>query len=246
MYLGFIPGALLEAYSTEPSPDLAQISTYHQDTKQYEIVPERYYQLYTDRFLPVLVAFNQIAKTRGTRGLVTVPGIGAGYFKGTFESEAITWLLFWTFSRLSSKKGHLFPHIDIWLSCRSKPSILSGNYTPARPQDPDLEKFETFYQKYKDQTDEVVKKPALPRIFVQSYEKTKAGGVLHQLDPAILFQEALKKEPYVCQFEDAKVPEYGTRMSLVAWDHFSWPGNDWTIGSRISDDGVKGAATSAL
>lgn len=34
--------------------------------------------------------------------------------------------------------------------------------------------------------------------------------------------------------------------SLVAWDHVSWPGNDFNAGSRATDDGVKAAATSAL
>ncbi len=32
-------------------------------------------------------------------------------------------------------------------------------------------------------------------------------------------------------------------VSVVAWDHVSWPGNDFYIGARATDDGVKGAAT---
>lgn len=35
-------------------------------------------------------------------------------------------------------------------------------------------------------------------------------------------------------------------FSLVAWDHVSWPGNDYFIGSRATDDGVKAAATSSM
>ncbi len=34
--------------------------------------------------------------------------------------------------------------------------------------------------------------------------------------------------------------------SLVAWDHVSWPGNDFFGGSRTTDDGVKAAATSSM
>jgi hypothetical protein len=34
--------------------------------------------------------------------------------------------------------------------------------------------------------------------------------------------------------------------SIVAWDHVSWPGNDFFIGSRATDDGVKSAATSSM
>jgi hypothetical protein len=35
-------------------------------------------------------------------------------------------------------------------------------------------------------------------------------------------------------------------FSIVAWDHVSWPGNDFFIGSRATDDGVKAAATSSM
>jgi hypothetical protein len=34
--------------------------------------------------------------------------------------------------------------------------------------------------------------------------------------------------------------------SFVAWDHVSWPGNDFYIGSRATDDGVKAAATTTM
>ena len=35
-------------------------------------------------------------------------------------------------------------------------------------------------------------------------------------------------------------------FSFVAWDHVSWPGNDFFGGSRSTDDGVKAAATSSM
>lgn len=34
--------------------------------------------------------------------------------------------------------------------------------------------------------------------------------------------------------------------SFVAWDHVSWPGNDYYLGSRATDDGVKAAATNTM
>ncbi|MFM7674372.1 MAG: hypothetical protein ACKO5F_02020 [Synechococcus sp.] len=34
--------------------------------------------------------------------------------------------------------------------------------------------------------------------------------------------------------------------SLVAWDHVSWPGNDFYGNARATDDGVKAAATDAM
>jgi hypothetical protein len=35
-------------------------------------------------------------------------------------------------------------------------------------------------------------------------------------------------------------------FSIVAWDHVSWPGNDYFGGSRCTDDGVKAAATDLM
>jgi hypothetical protein len=35
-------------------------------------------------------------------------------------------------------------------------------------------------------------------------------------------------------------------FSIVAWDHVSWPGNDFYIDSRSTDDGVKAAATNSM
>jgi len=34
--------------------------------------------------------------------------------------------------------------------------------------------------------------------------------------------------------------------SIVAWDHVSWPGNDYYLGDRVTDDGVKAAATDTM
>lgn len=34
--------------------------------------------------------------------------------------------------------------------------------------------------------------------------------------------------------------------SIVAWDHVAWPGNDFYIDSRMTDDGVKSAATNMM
>jgi hypothetical protein len=42
------------------------------------------------------------------------------------------------------------------------------------------------------------------------------------------------------QFEDCDL------FSVVAWDHVSWPGNDFYGGARATDDGVKAAATNSM
>ncbi len=47
-------------------------------------------------------------------------------------------------------------------------------------------------------------------------------------------------EEYADEFADCEL------FSFVAWDHVSWPGNDFYTGSRSTDDGVKAAATDAM
>ncbi|MES2677955.1 MAG: hypothetical protein V4612_06585 [Pseudomonadota bacterium] len=46
-----------------------------------------------------------------------------------------------------------------------------------------------------------------------------------------------KPEQYDPKFAGCKF------FSIVAWDHVSWPGNDFYVGGRQTDDGVKAAAT---
>lgn len=47
-------------------------------------------------------------------------------------------------------------------------------------------------------------------------------------------------EDYQGEFADCEL------FSFVAWDHVSWPGNDFYVGSRLTDDGVKAAATDSM
>ena len=50
-----------------------------------------------------------------------------------------------------------------------------------------------------------------------------------------------------CQYEESGDDFSGCQLfSVVAWDHVSWPGNDFYIGSRATDDGVKVAASSSM
>lgn len=44
-------------------------------------------------------------------------------------------------------------------------------------------------------------------------------------------------------YEDMRACEL---YSFVAWDHVSWPGNDYYLGARATDDGVKAAATNTM
>ena len=75
-----------------------------------------------------------------------------------------------------------------------------------------------------------------------------------EIDGISLFVRPLTKgnlnKPQLCQpqvyaeagddFTDLEL------FSFVAWDHVSWPGNDFYLGARSTDDGVKAAATNLM
>ncbi|WP_328984683.1 hypothetical protein [Thiorhodovibrio winogradskyi] len=57
-------------------------------------------------------------------------------------------------------------------------------------------------------------------------------------------------KPQLClpwHYGEAEDDLSGCRLySIVAWDHVSWPGNDFWAGARVTDDGVKAAATDLM
>ncbi|XBS20727.1 hypothetical protein Q9L42_000935 [Methylomarinum sp. Ch1-1] len=57
-------------------------------------------------------------------------------------------------------------------------------------------------------------------------------------------------KPQLCRPSDYQEPgdDFSKCLlfSVVAWDHVSWPGNDFYAGARSTDDGVKAAATSSM
>jgi len=55
-----------------------------------------------------------------------------------------------------------------------------------------------------------------------------------------MFPRPQLSEPRLFGFEDCDL------YSFVAWDHVSWPGNDYYLGDRATDDGVKAAATDVM
>jgi hypothetical protein len=51
-----------------------------------------------------------------------------------------------------------------------------------------------------------------------------------------------------CDYQENESEDFNDYRlySIVAWDHVSWPGNDFYAGSRSTDDGVKAAATNSM
>lgn len=73
-------------------------------------------------------------------------------------------------------------------------------------------------------------------------------GIAYRVRP--FKQLGAQGKPQLCQPVDYEEPDDDfsgcTLYSIVAWDHVSWPGNDFFIGARATDDGVKAAATSSM
>jgi len=78
-------------------------------------------------------------------------------------------------------------------------------------------------------------------------ERYEINGISLLVRP---FLKNNEKKPQLCKptfFED-NIDDFSNceLFSIVAWDHVSWPGNDFYIGSRATDDGVKSAATNSM
>ena len=71
-------------------------------------------------------------------------------------------------------------------------------------------------------------------LYVRPLLRTRSG--LPQLSRPEAFARAVD-DPAIADCELA---------SVVAWDHVSWPGNDFFAGARATDDGVKAAATDSM
>ena len=78
-------------------------------------------------------------------------------------------------------------------------------------------------------------------------ERHEIGGISLMVRPLAMGNQ---DRPQLCRPVDYQDPgdDFSGCMlfSVVAWDHVSWPGNDFYTGSRATDDGVKAAATDAM
>ncbi|MBX9606159.1 MAG: hypothetical protein K2Y51_08035 [Gammaproteobacteria bacterium] len=94
--------------------------------------------------------------------------------------------------------------------------------------------------------------PNLRAIYYDPYDecaqsRERINGIDFLVRP---LRRATSPRPQLCAPQDYAddTDDYaGCRLySLVAWDHVSWPGNDFYVGARSTDDGVKAAATDAM
>ena len=163
-----------------------------------DIDPERYYQLYQRRLLPLLLYANAVAGSAGKQAFITVPGLGCGQFAGKFMGR-LGEMLKQVLTRLLSQ------HHD------QLGNIQAVYFDP--------------YQECGNQRKEISHLSFLVRPLTQGNQDKP------QLCPPETYQEPGDDFSQCLLF------------SVVAWDHVSWPGNDFYIGARATDDGVKAAAT---
>lgn len=76
-------------------------------------------------------------------------------------------------------------------------------------------------------------------------DRSLHGGIDFRVRPLTMEGKPQLSRPLAHAEDDEDLS--GCRLfSFVAWDHVSWPGNDFFGGSRCTDDGVKAAATSSM
>jgi len=78
-------------------------------------------------------------------------------------------------------------------------------------------------------------------------ERSHRGGVEFIIRPLLMGNETKSQLCYPTAYEE-KGDDFSNcdLYSFVAWDHVSWPGNDYYRDSRTTDDGVKAAATNTM
>lgn len=113
------------------------------------------------------------------------------------------------------------------------------------------EKLRVVLQRFLDRHGESF--PNIRAVYYDPYSECEnARESIHGIDFLVrpLLRQADGGKPQLCR--PADYAEAGDDFSacqlfsIVAWDHVSWPGNDFYRGSRATDDGVKAAATNSM
>jgi hypothetical protein len=191
----FTPGALLRNDNQITPVDWDEVTT------NGEINSDGYYRLYERRLLPAFLYINQLAAQRGTKALITIPGMGCGQFAGIFRGQLGTEL-----------KQTLINFLQAHVSKFSQ--IQAVYYDPYSECDNDRIEIDSI------------------SLLVRPLLKGNANT------PQLCLPETYAEDGD--DFSDCEL------FSFVAWDHVSWPGNDFYIGARSTDDGVKAAATNMM
>ena len=94
--------------------------------------------------------------------------------------------------------------------------------------------------------------PCLAVVYYDPYsegknERHRLGDIDYLIRP---LSQGNENKPQLCpptRYAESGDDDSGLLFhSIVAWDHVSWPGNDFWAGARATDDGVKAAATDVM
>lgn len=176
-------------------------------------------ELITRRLLPVLRSFSQqllLEEGPFARGIVTMNGLGCSAYAHEIPSKQANIEFLAAVRHVHRTYGHQFSNLDIWLDL--------------------FDKF--FSQEPQDNITVDEKNKSKPSLFLRSLKDPKSPG-LPQLLPFVDYAAYIKRVYGLTRV-------YSRLFTIVAWDHYAWPGNDWVGGSRTTDDGNKGAATTCM
>lgn len=112
-------------------------------------------------------------------------------------------------------------------------------------------KFETVLARFLHEHGEAF--PNIEAIYYDPYGE--CDNAKHEIHGISFFVRPLLKQPGNGKPQLCRPADYAETgddfshcelFSIVAWDHVSWPGNDFYAGARSTDDGVKAAATDSM
>jgi hypothetical protein len=94
--------------------------------------------------------------------------------------------------------------------------------------------------------------PSIKVVYYDPYneccnDQTEINGIIMRIRPLTHNNGDKSQLCHPATFAEAgdDFSEYSL-FSVVAWDHVSWPGNDYFGGNRFTDDGVKAAASNSM
>lgn len=175
---------------------------------------------YVRRLLPVLVAFSRIMGERGQRGLVSIPAIGCGIYRGHLTPSQIHIQFLAVLRYMLAKYNKSFPHIDLFLTTYS---------VEMEPIERDL-----IYSS---------------KLFIGYYpnNRTTRGFQLESLNHITLYEQIIaSKYGKFLNKLGTPMSSYGQLFVVVGSTHFSWPGNNWLLNERSNDEAAKTASTDVL
>lgn len=234
----FTPGALLRNDHRVITPDMKEVIN-NIDSKDQKAIrtinDDELYKLYERRLLPLLIEANNSVKMDGIGLINNVSEKVRETIKPLFP-ESLTRLI--GFLAEGDKMKEAFITLP-GLGCGQFAGEFRGQLAEklraalSKMLDTHKDKLTKIKGVYFDPFNECKDKAGV----------TKIGTIDFIVKPSAFCKD---KKAQLCHPREYGEQYANCRLfSIVAWDHVSWPGNDFIGGSRWTDDGVKAAATSA-